>query len=94
MVALPWGSRSTTSTRWPIWARPAARLTVVVVLPTPPFWLAMQKFLDAIFYLDKASRMPKPTRQTPATRFSARVIQGLARNRAASEWVRRTAARP
>jgi hypothetical protein len=24
-------------------ARPAARLTVVVVLPTPPFWLAIQK---------------------------------------------------
>ena len=26
-------------------AKPAARLTVVVVLPTPPFWLAMQKIL-------------------------------------------------
>src|SRR5690606_11302346 len=43
MVALPWGSRSIMSTRWPIRARPAARLTVVVVLPTPPFWLATQK---------------------------------------------------
>src|SRR6185369_15016198 len=43
IVALPCGSRSTTSTRWPMRARPAARLTVVVVLPTPPFWLAMQK---------------------------------------------------
>src|SRR5690606_22537094 len=31
------------STRCPTCARPAARLTVVVVLPTPPFWLAMQK---------------------------------------------------
>src|SRR5574343_1226712 len=43
MVALPCGSRSTMSTRWPTLARPAARFTVVVVLPTPPFWFAMQK---------------------------------------------------
>src|SRR3954451_8749012 len=43
MVALPCGSRSTISTRCPIFAKPAARLTVVVVLPTPPFWLATQK---------------------------------------------------
>src|SRR5687767_9484952 len=43
MVALPCGSRSTISTRCPILASPAARLTVVVVLPTPPFWLATQK---------------------------------------------------
>src|SRR3954468_22028736 len=45
MVALPCGSRSIISTRWPTLARPAARLTVVVVLPTPPFWLATQKIL-------------------------------------------------
>src|SRR5512145_2488146 len=50
MVALPWGSRSITSTRWPTLARPAARLTVVVVLPTPPFWLATQKIF-AMFAL-------------------------------------------
>jgi hypothetical protein len=43
MVALPCGSRSITSTRWSTRASPAARLTVVVVLPTPPFWFAMQK---------------------------------------------------
>src|SRR5436190_7739302 len=30
-----------TRTRTPCWARAAARLTVLVVLPTPPFWLAM-----------------------------------------------------
>ncbi len=41
--ALPWGSRSMTSTFWPSWARPAATLTVDVVLPTPPFWLATTK---------------------------------------------------
>src|SRR3990170_4650592 len=38
MVALPCGSRSTSSTRFPAWASAAARLTLVVVLPTPPFW--------------------------------------------------------
>ena len=43
IVALPWGSRSISSTRWPDAARPAARLTQVVVLPTPPFWFAIQK---------------------------------------------------
>src|SRR3954464_11054260 len=48
MVALPCGSRSIISTRWPTLARPAARLTVVVVLPTPPFWLATQKILAMV----------------------------------------------
>src|SRR5512132_150532 len=38
MVALPCGSRSTSSTRRSACARAAARLTLVVVLPTPPFW--------------------------------------------------------
>src|SRR5881394_3715843 len=41
MVALPWGSRSTRSTRRWVAASDAARLTAVVVLPTPPFWFAM-----------------------------------------------------
>src|SRR5438477_535492 len=38
--ALPWGSRSTISTRSPMAARAVPRLIAVVVLPTPPFWLA------------------------------------------------------
>src|SRR5919201_5698832 len=38
--ALPCGSRSTTRTRWPFSASAAPRLTAVVLLPTPPFWLA------------------------------------------------------
>jgi hypothetical protein len=41
MVALPCGSRSTSSTRLGVRASAAARFTAVVVLPTPPFWLAM-----------------------------------------------------
>ena len=38
--ALPCGSRSISSTRSPTAARAVARLIAVVVLPTPPFWLA------------------------------------------------------
>ncbi len=38
--ALPWGSRSTISTVSPIAASAVPRLIAVVVLPTPPFWLA------------------------------------------------------
>src|SRR5437588_2977317 len=47
MVALPWGSRSMRSTRRWVAASDAARLTAVVVLPTPPFWfaLAMTRFM-------------------------------------------------
>ena len=40
MVRLPWGSMSTHSTRWPFSAKATATLSVVVVLATPPFWLA------------------------------------------------------
>src|SRR5918997_2521137 len=39
MVRLPWGSRSTQSTRCPRSTNAAARLSVVVVFATPPFWL-------------------------------------------------------
>ena len=35
----PCGSKSTSSTLRPYSARAAPRLMVVVVLPTPPFWL-------------------------------------------------------
>src|SRR5690348_10341454 len=38
--ALPCGSRSTISTSSPIAASAVPRLIAVVVLPTPPFWLA------------------------------------------------------
>src|ERR1035437_865244 len=40
LVALACGSRSNSRTRRPTAATQAARLTAVVVLPTPPFWLA------------------------------------------------------
>ena len=40
MVRLAWGSASTSRTFFPAWASPIPRLAQVVVLPTPPFWLA------------------------------------------------------
>ena len=40
MVVLPWGSRSMTNTLRLVATKDADKLTVVVVLPTPPFWLA------------------------------------------------------
>src|SRR5690554_1425480 len=43
LEALAWGSRSTRSVRRSETANEAARLTAVVVLPTPPFWLATAK---------------------------------------------------
>ena len=42
-VAFACGSRSTTSACSPASARHAARLTAVVVFPTPPFWFAIAK---------------------------------------------------
>src|SRR5260221_1715475 len=39
-VALAWESQSTRSAGWSTVARQEARLTAVVVFPTPPFWLA------------------------------------------------------
>src|SRR6202030_1250638 len=41
VLALPCGSRSNSSTFFSAAARAVARFTAVVVLPTPPFWLAM-----------------------------------------------------
>src|SRR3712207_4718512 len=40
IVRFPCGSMSTQRTRWPFSAKAAARFSVVVVLATPPFWLA------------------------------------------------------
>ena len=37
LVVFPWGSMSTSNTRFPLRARQAPRLIFVVVFPTPPF---------------------------------------------------------
>src|SRR6185436_19419248 len=44
-VAFPWGSQSTRRTRRSRAPRPAPRLMAVVVLPTPPFWLAIARIV-------------------------------------------------
>src|SRR5690606_37005399 len=57
MVALPWGSRSISSTRRLVATSDAARLMHVVVLPTPPFWLAIANTLAMFFVpLDRAGQ--------------------------------------
>src|ERR1700759_4559696 len=69
-VALACGSMSTTSTRWPACAIEAARFTVVVVLPTPPFWFAMARIRFIL-----APRVFYHTRP-PGRLFSAEKICG------------------
>ena len=56
-MAFPCGSRSTTSTLKSASASAAPRFTVVVVLPTPPFWFATA--------MTRGSGRPE-TRLTPA----------------------------
>src|SRR5215475_8822832 len=46
--ALPCGSRSISRICSPTAASAVARLIAVVVLPTPPFWLAIAKIFGAI----------------------------------------------
>src|SRR5260221_11500554 len=47
VLALPCGSKSMTRTRFPTAASAVARLTAVVVLPTPPFWLTIARIRGA-----------------------------------------------
>ena len=66
--ALPCGSRSMISVRWPSSARHAPRLIVVVVLPTPPFWLATA--------MTRGSGAPAPARRR-STACRRRVGDGV-----------------
>ena len=62
VLALPCGSRSISSTELPAAANAVARLTAVVVLPTPPFW-----FATAMTYMaPNGLRRPAPGRPDPA----------------------------
>src|SRR2546422_4036884 len=69
--ALPCGSRSTTRTRAPCRARLAARLTALVVLPTPPFWLAI-----VIIRHERGRGHSRPPDPREARAASAGVIGG------------------
>ena len=51
VLALPCGSRSTISTCSPMAASAVARLMAVVVLPTPPFWLATVMMRGPVFVM-------------------------------------------
>src|SRR5580693_7751296 len=57
LVALAWGSRSMSNTRLPFSARQAERFTAVVVLPTPPFWLAIAKsFIEQLVWFQGGNK--------------------------------------
>src|SRR5687768_1824305 len=61
-------------------ARPAARLTVVVVLPTPPFWLAMQKIRAIGMFLWSGSA----ARPSAGQRLSGLAAEGPSKSTAVS----------
>src|SRR5476649_944849 len=77
MVALPCGSRSIKSTRLPASTRPAARLTLVVVLPTPPFWLATARMRGITEFLPKGTCPLGNLRRRKVMRTDAGIQAGL-----------------
>ena len=72
IVRLPCGSMSMHSTRWPSSANAAARFSVVVVLATPPFWLAKAMTLawPVTSCSDHGWGNPSVRAFRPAVRFS------------------------
>src|SRR5215510_1922935 len=58
MVRLPCGSRSTRSTFMPCSAKATPRFSAVVVLATPPFWLAKAMTLPSVAPFEMSSRVP------------------------------------
>ena len=65
-MVLAWGSQSMTRVRCSEAAREAPRLTAVVVLPTPPFWLTMEitraKFCQVLCEADFSKEKTKDAR--------------------------------
>ncbi len=59
-VELDCGSQSTSKVVVPAAAKLAARLMLVVVFPTPPFWLAMAMTLDIVASGSQTLRPKKP----------------------------------
>ena len=58
IVRLACGSASTSKTFFPAWASPMPKLAQVVVLPTPPFWLATAMICGfIIFHLVSVGRV-------------------------------------
>src|SRR6516225_2039071 len=78
--ALPCGSESSNSTRSPMAARAVPRLMAVVVLPTPPFWLAMAMTREGLGSAGKRSAdMGEPRDLEDAPRRVALAGQDLKR---------------
>src|SRR3954470_763187 len=88
VLALPCGSRSITSTRSPEAASAVARLTAVVVLPTPPFWLAIATIrarrdaatgcsLLSFSGLSVTGPYPAQTQDDAARIGAARMVRGI-----------------
>src|SRR5580692_8866826 len=78
--ALPCGSASSSSTRSPTAARAVPRLMAVVVLPTPPFWLAMARMRQALAGTGEALQLEDAAaRVAEAGRDVARETPSLAR---------------
>ncbi len=75
IVRLPCGSMSQQRTRWPSSANATARLRVVVVFATPPFWLAKAITL-AVPVTGSSDEVGKPIRASIRNRgpFSSRVL--------------------
>ena len=74
-------SASTSSTRRPIAVRAAARLTAIVVLPTPPFGL---KIAMSVPLRDQSSRVRGPVWMTaplPSSTARRRIIMASTRQR-------------
>src|ERR1700757_4934567 len=67
LVAFAWGSRSTSKIRLPDSANAALRFTAVVVLPTPPFWLA----IATIFISGRRATNFSSSRQTDTLRLTS-----------------------
>src|SRR5690606_16319913 len=89
VVVLHCGSRSPTRTRCPSRAAAAARLTVVVVLPTPPFWLPsairfgrFERFGLGLFVMVMAAMLARPPAQAPGGAAVQRRVRAPARTHA------------
>src|SRR6266540_3689506 len=73
--ALPCGSRSTISTFSPTAASAVPRLIAVVVLPTPPFWLATTRTRRPPLFLEKGSDLAGTTQPFHAHDAASRVTE-------------------
>ena len=85
IVAFDCGSRSISSTRRCVAASDAARLTQVVVLPTPPFWFATQITLPMRYRRAAALRIDPLQQHDRAPQFRpVRAATGCRRKSGAS----------